>query len=334
MNDRQRGLFVDVVDLGSFSKAAERHFVTPQSVSQQIRRLEEELGFALLDRTAQGVAPTAAGRAFYEGCLRIGRELEVLVRHCAELAGAGDRAIRLGSSTTYSLALFSRFVPGFLRQNPDVRVEYVNVESAPLHGLLTGAYDVLEGVRPDGGAAGAAGVAPGVHAEEPDAVGVEGNASGGAMGVAADSSEGAAGLGRIAFLPLHASRRCCVVSARNPLSHRASVAPEDLRGQQVYVYSLAWAANLRAYLDARCPGIELREAPVAGHDNIQHLCDAEDVVYLAPEQLVNRFDPLIPIPFDADVTTEYGLLYREEDRPRLGPLLAAAREAFEERPEA
>ena len=64
MNDRQRSLFVDVVDLGSFSRAAERRFVTPQSVSQQIRRLEGELGFELLRRTPQGVAPTEAGQAF------------------------------------------------------------------------------------------------------------------------------------------------------------------------------------------------------------------------------------------------------------------------------
>lgn len=308
MNDRQRGLFVDVVDLGSFSKAAERHFVTPQSVSQQVRRLEDELGFALLDRTAQGVAPTEAGSAFYEGCRHIGRELDLLVRRCSEIAGADGRTIRLGSSATYSLALFSRFVPGFLQQHPDVRVEYVSVESAPLHGLLAGAYDVLEGVRPDGGAA--------------DAAGEEARREGG------DVSEGVAGAGRVAFLPLHASRRCCVVSARNPLSHRASVAPEDLRGQQVYVFSLAWAANLRAYLDERCPGIELREAPVAGHDNIQHLCDAKDVVYLAPEQLVGRFDPLIPVPFDVDVTTEYGLLFLEGSRSRLAELLSAARAAF------
>lgn len=289
MNDRQRGLFIDVVDLGSFSKAAEAHFVTPQSVSQQVRRLEDELGFALLERTAQGVSPTEAGWAFYEGCLRIGRELDELVKRCARLAAVGRGVLRLGSSTTYSLALFARFVPGFLRAHPEVLVTYVDVEADPIAGLLGGAYDVLEGVRPDG------------EASERD----------------------------IAFLPLYGSRRCCLASARNPLSHRSSVAPGDLRGQRVYVFSRAWAANLQAYLDGCCPGITLIELPSTDHRTVMRLCDAEDAVYLAPEQLVERFDPLIPVPFDADVVTEYGLLYLQEARPRLEPLLVAAREAFE-----
>ena len=148
MNDRQRNLFVDVVDLGSFSKAAERHFVTPQSVSQQIRRLEGELGFELLERGPQGVRPTDAGEAFYQGCRGIDRELDELVRRCTEMAAAGREAIRLGSSGTYSLALFSRFVPQFLRDHPDVRLEYVDVDERPLEGLLAGTYDVIESVRP------------------------------------------------------------------------------------------------------------------------------------------------------------------------------------------
>lgn len=148
MNDTQRKLFVDVVQLGSFSKAAQRHFVTPQSVSQQIKRLEGELGFSLLERTAQGVTPTEAGAAFCEGCERIDRELDLLVDRCARIAGAQREAIRLGSSSSYSLALFSRFVPQFLRSHPQERVEYVDVGARPVEGLIEGVYDVLEGIRP------------------------------------------------------------------------------------------------------------------------------------------------------------------------------------------
>ena len=76
MEDSERKLFIDVVDLGSLSKAAAKHFVTPQSVSQHIRKLEGELGFPLLVRTAQGVSPTEAGCIFYEGCKDIDERLE------------------------------------------------------------------------------------------------------------------------------------------------------------------------------------------------------------------------------------------------------------------
>ena len=82
MEDSERKLFMDVVDLGSLSKAAAKHFVTPQSVSQHIRRLEGELGFPLLVRTAQGVSPTEAGCMFYEGCKDINERLERLLSQC------------------------------------------------------------------------------------------------------------------------------------------------------------------------------------------------------------------------------------------------------------
>ena len=113
MEDRQRKLFIDVVDLGSLSKAAAKHFVTPQSVSQHIRRLEGELGFPLLVRTPQGVAPTEAGCLFYEGCKHIDDEFERLLSECREEAGISRTTLRLGSSPTYSLALFSQFVPRY-----------------------------------------------------------------------------------------------------------------------------------------------------------------------------------------------------------------------------
>lgn len=314
VNYRQLGLFVDVVDLGSFSKAAEQHFVTPQSVSQQIRRLEGELGFSLLDRNAQGVVPTDAGRAFYEGGQRIRRDFDLLVARCSEIAAAGRGTIRLGSSASYSLALFARFIPGYLRHHPDARVEYVDVAPNPLGGLLDGTYDVIESVRPAGESGAGAGAPAGSD-----------------LGPGSDPNPGAGARqadDRLAFLPLFRSRRCCLVAPRNPLSHRTSIGPEDLRDQRVYVFNRQWAANLQAYLDARCPGIVLLEIPSTDNETVHRILDADDAAYLVPEQLYARFDALVPIPFDADVMTEYGLVYLAESRERLAELLAAAQEEF------
>ena len=94
MEDSERKLFIDVVDLGSLSKAAAKHFVTPQSVSQHIRKLEGELGFPLLVRTAQGVSPTEAGCLFYEGCKDIDERLERLLSQCREEAGIMRATLR------------------------------------------------------------------------------------------------------------------------------------------------------------------------------------------------------------------------------------------------
>jgi DNA-binding transcriptional LysR family regulator len=53
--------FVAVVDCGNFTRAAERLHLTQSTVSQQIRRLEDDLGCRLLDRSARQVLMTAEG---------------------------------------------------------------------------------------------------------------------------------------------------------------------------------------------------------------------------------------------------------------------------------
>ena len=284
MEDSERKLFMDVVDLGSLSKAAAMHFVTPQSVSQHIRKLEGELGFPLLVRTAQGVSPTEAGCMFYEGCKDIDERLERLLAQCREEAGIMRATLRLGSSPTYSLALFSKFIPQYLRSHPNAKIEYVDVDSHPLEGLLTGDYDVLEGVEPQDRA--------------------------------------------FAFEPLLATKRCCLVAPENPLSNREVIEPADLINMDVYVFSKRWAARLREYLDDVCPEVTLIEMPGASFEATVRQLNPTHSVYLLPEQLIGRYQEFIPIPFDADVTTQYGLVYLPKSHARLHALLECARKVY------
>ena len=67
MELRHLRYFVAVVEAGSLTEAAEKKLHTSQpSLSRQIRDLEYQVGTELLTRTASGVAPTAAGRAFLD----------------------------------------------------------------------------------------------------------------------------------------------------------------------------------------------------------------------------------------------------------------------------
>jgi DNA-binding transcriptional LysR family regulator len=73
---------VAVAEAGSFTAAAERLCVTQSAVSRRIRQLEEHYGVLLLDRGADTVTPTAAGRTLVEKALQIleiERDLEVSV---------------------------------------------------------------------------------------------------------------------------------------------------------------------------------------------------------------------------------------------------------------
>ena len=64
-------VFVQVVDSGGFTKAAESMQMPKATVSTLIRNLESALGAKLLNRTTRQVSVTADGAAYYERCLRI-----------------------------------------------------------------------------------------------------------------------------------------------------------------------------------------------------------------------------------------------------------------------
>ncbi len=64
-------MFVDVVETGSFSRAAQLNHVTQSAVSQQIRALETRYEQRLLSRSARQVTPTPAGERLFRGCKEV-----------------------------------------------------------------------------------------------------------------------------------------------------------------------------------------------------------------------------------------------------------------------
>src|SRR6202451_1590181 len=86
--------FVSVVDAGGFTRAGERVHRTQSTVSQQIRRLEEDVGQPLLNRTARDVTPTEAG----ERLLSYARRLLSLAEEARDVLTrpGNEGAVRLG----------------------------------------------------------------------------------------------------------------------------------------------------------------------------------------------------------------------------------------------
>src|SRR5471032_1241156 len=71
--------FVAIVDSGSFTRAAEMLGLTKAMVSVQLKKLESELGIALITRTTRRLALTEVGEQFYQDCVRVVREAEAAV---------------------------------------------------------------------------------------------------------------------------------------------------------------------------------------------------------------------------------------------------------------
>ncbi|WP_040926810.1 LysR family transcriptional regulator [Saccharomonospora marina] len=126
-------LLAEVARHGSMTSAAAALAYTPSAVSQQIRRLESDVGQPVLDRHHRGVSLTEAGRVIVEHTLAIERNLEALRVRLDDIAGLRQGSLRLGTFPTVASSLLPLAVTGFRRAYPGVRL---SVHSARLRQLL------------------------------------------------------------------------------------------------------------------------------------------------------------------------------------------------------
>ncbi len=151
MELRQLEYFAAVARHRHFTRAADALYVTQSALSQQVRRLEEELGLALLLRTSRGVELTAAGEDLLAGPIDPRRRWSVHVQ-MDEHAGVSRGLVRVAATTgdavrlPQALAEFHAEHPGVrigLRQGstPEV-VELVRAGAADLAVIGTPALDV------------------------------------------------------------------------------------------------------------------------------------------------------------------------------------------------
>lgn len=125
MELHQLRYFVAVVEHGSLSRAAQTLRVAQPSLSQQLKKLETELGQPLLDRLPRGVVPTEAGRRLLEHARRVLAELADAARCVADCRQGLAGRLTVGAIPTLAPILLPRLIPSFSRAHPGVAVEVV-----------------------------------------------------------------------------------------------------------------------------------------------------------------------------------------------------------------
>jgi DNA-binding transcriptional LysR family regulator len=96
MELRQLRYFVTVADLRNFTRAAEVLGIAQPPLSRQIKQLEDQVGFTLIDREARPIALTEIGRLFYERALHVLASVEQLDTFMKRHAGATRRRFAIG----------------------------------------------------------------------------------------------------------------------------------------------------------------------------------------------------------------------------------------------
>lgn len=115
-------VFALVAEERSFRAAADRMGVTRSAVSQTIRKLEEALGIALVNRTTRSVALTEAGERLYAEAVPALREMQGALDAAANLTGTPRGRLNLAVSSIAESFLSGPLLTSFLDQNPDVKL--------------------------------------------------------------------------------------------------------------------------------------------------------------------------------------------------------------------
>jgi DNA-binding transcriptional LysR family regulator len=122
MDLRSLRLFCRIVELKSFSLAAEEMHITQPAASQQVRTLERSLGTVLLDRSTREVTPTEAGRVLYRrACQMLELEQHALVE-LGNLDALQGGEVAVGASTGPGEHILPALIVGFHERYPQVQV--------------------------------------------------------------------------------------------------------------------------------------------------------------------------------------------------------------------
>lgn len=112
------GIFMKVIETGSFTKAAALLGYSQSAVSQAVKTLEQDLNAVLVSRKRDGVALTSDGQQFLPYIQAIANAEEALGKRSQEMQGLENSTIRIGTFTSVSRTLLPQLMSSFKRLYP------------------------------------------------------------------------------------------------------------------------------------------------------------------------------------------------------------------------
>jgi DNA-binding transcriptional LysR family regulator len=121
--------FVAVAEHGHFAKAAAQLRVSPSTLTQAIRSLEEHLGVRLLNRTTRSVSMTAAGEQLLHRLQPVISAINQALDAMNDFRDNPRGILRLSIPRSAAVSIIAPLVPAFLSEYPDIALEIVTDDS-------------------------------------------------------------------------------------------------------------------------------------------------------------------------------------------------------------
>lgn len=274
MYDRHLDTFIKTADLGSFAKAAQELYISPNAVIKQMNLLENDLGVRLFERTNRGVILTDAGKIIYsyaKKIIRISEEAVAKARHTNDL---NSGTLRIGTSIMRPCNDFIEKWTRLTNDNSAVHFEIVPLIDTPKEWRNTLArlgeeVDLLVCTYPS------------------------------------TRWNGLCNVLHLTDLPI-----CCAVSGKNPLSKKEQLTVQDLFDETVLMIhrgDTTYIDLLRDELE-QYPQITIRD--VDYYDTtVFNQCQASGQIMITVYNWKDIHPSLVTIPCDWKYTIPYGIIY-------------------------
>ena len=258
MNTKELECFLAVCEEKSIHKAADKMFISVQGMSRIIKKLEAEVGAAILHRTPQGVQLTGEGEILERHAVSIIDNISNMSREIKKSAGGMGGSLSVGIS--YGLLSFYRpsVIVDFKNENPEIELEFKEYSDVKVtESVWLGASDVALVYEP-------------VDMEQFDVT------------------------------PLNSGEFFMVVHKDNPLSRKAAVTIEDIKGQPLVLQNEEF--NIHKLVVSECgkkgftPDIVFQSTGIC---MCNRLCKENKGISVATKNVINEIksDDVLLIPF-------------------------------------
>jgi DNA-binding transcriptional LysR family regulator len=120
LSTRQLRVFLHIVNMGNFTRAAEAAHITQAGLSIMVREVEKQVGARLFDRTSRSVVLTEAGRKLAPVAARVLRELDAVTDEIGNVGAKARRTLRVAATPLISSHYLPSAFAAFCKANPGV----------------------------------------------------------------------------------------------------------------------------------------------------------------------------------------------------------------------
>ncbi len=290
MYNLQLETFLCVVEAGSFSKAAEKMYITAPAVIKQINSLESSLNLQLFDRTHRGLVVTEAGKSLYNDAKYIIQYSRDSVARARNAMKEDKEVIRVGVSPMTPPQIFVELWPKIKEMYPNIKFQIVAFENTPENAReilanLGQNIDVIAGIFDD------------TMLKLRQCKGFE--------------------ISKVPF--------CCAVSLHHRLAYKEKLEITDLYGENLMLMHRGWSEYvdcLRDELREHHPQIHITDFDFYSVD-VFNRCENSNDILLAISSWESVHPLMKIIPVEWDYCMPFGLLYATEPSAKVKRLLKA-----------